>query len=78
MRKMLGIQYSHKQNTTFRKNNFLNPIASEYCSNLINMFVIRSFREPVYSIFDQGILSNSGAVLVAKYIKNMEKTMFVA
>ena len=78
MRKMLGIQYSHKQNTTFRKNNFLNPITAEYCSNLINMFVMRCFEEPVYSNIDYGSLSNSGAVLVTKNIKNMEKTGFVA
>ena len=49
---MLGIQYSHEQNTTFRKNNFLNPITAEYCSNLINMFVMGCFKGPVYSIFD--------------------------
>ena len=44
---MLAIQNSHKQNTTFRKNIFMIPITAEYCSNLINMLVMRCFKERI-------------------------------
>ena len=44
MHKMLVIQYSHEQDTTFRENIFLEQINAEYCSNLTNIFVMRCFK----------------------------------